>query len=262
MNPFFFGSSERPLFGIYHPPRAAQSRGCGVLICQPIGQDYMRTHRGMKKLAEQLAISGYPTLRFDYFGTGDSGGESVEASLSGWLDDIAIAVEELKESAQVERVAVVGLRFGALLAHAAVSQRDDLDRLVLWDPVPVGPEYLQSLLQSAEAPGSGFSAGQPIVGVHGFPLTEALQEEIRSFDPYQGGSTSLGGSLLVVSEDKEHYHDIFHRLKEIDSRWTHLVVDMEADWDAAQRAGAVVLPHKMILAIVEYLEQSLNQVRS
>ncbi len=55
MNPFYFGSSKRPLFGIHHPPKSDIQRNLGVILCPAIGQDYMRTHRGLKQLAIQLS---------------------------------------------------------------------------------------------------------------------------------------------------------------------------------------------------------------
>ena len=57
MNPFFFGESERALFGLYHPPKSATVRELGVVLCYPMGQEYMRAHRAFRQLA--LILSNF-----------------------------------------------------------------------------------------------------------------------------------------------------------------------------------------------------------
>jgi hypothetical protein len=65
---------EQGLFGWYHESRAATARDCVALLCPPIGPEYTRSHRTLGHLADRLARSGIPALRFDYHGTGDSAG--------------------------------------------------------------------------------------------------------------------------------------------------------------------------------------------
>src|SRR3954465_3034524 len=94
--PMQFGAREAPLFGWYHPPVGAR-RGCGVLVCGPIGDEATRAHRPLRHLAERLAAEGFPVLRFDYRGTGDSSGDEMQPGLvKGWLDDVALAADELR----------------------------------------------------------------------------------------------------------------------------------------------------------------------
>ncbi len=53
-------------------------------------------HGVLRRLALTLAKSGLNVLRFDYFGVGNSGGESDEIDLDGWRRDIEMAIDELK----------------------------------------------------------------------------------------------------------------------------------------------------------------------
>lgn len=175
MTPFFFGSPQRRLFGAYEAPRAAAGARA-VLLCYPWGQEYIRAHRSMRRLASLLSRGGLHALRFDYFGTGDSMGSSREVSVSGWEQDIDTALEELRETSQVARVALVGLRLGATLAaQVAARNKEIVERLILWDPIVSGPEYVQELLSHAR-PGS---ADSQVREVHGFPLTNEFAEELR-----------------------------------------------------------------------------------
>ena len=75
IEPFYFGTSSKPLFGCYHVPQSALRRDCGVLFCAPMGSEYVRFHRAYRQLADRLAKAGFPVLRFDFYGCGDSSGD-------------------------------------------------------------------------------------------------------------------------------------------------------------------------------------------
>ena len=94
--PFLFGPPERPRFGWHHPPVGA-SRACGVVVCNPIGDDAIRAHRALRHLAERLAAAGFAVLRFDFDGTGDSSGDEREPGrVRAWLDDVPLAIDALR----------------------------------------------------------------------------------------------------------------------------------------------------------------------
>jgi dienelactone hydrolase len=145
LEPFFFGPPDRHLYGCYHEPGAWPAREQAVLICSPFGQEYIRAHRACQHLATTVAAAGFPAMRFDYFGTGDSSGESEEATLGQWLENIDDACEELRNRSAAGSVVLAGLRLGASLALDAASRRSDVAGLVLWEPVLEGRQYLDEL---------------------------------------------------------------------------------------------------------------------
>ena len=59
-------------FGWLHTGAASGGSDTAAVLCQGIGRDASTAHRSFRKLADHLAASGVPTLRFDYRGTGDS----------------------------------------------------------------------------------------------------------------------------------------------------------------------------------------------
>ena len=105
----------------------------------------MAMHGVLRRLALTLAKRGLSVLRFDYFGVGDLAGESDEIDLDGWRRDIEMAIDELKSMAAVERLTLLGVRLGASLAADVAEARNDVNALVLWDPVIKGKEYLADL---------------------------------------------------------------------------------------------------------------------
>ena len=142
---FYFGAQERRLLGIYEAARRARPNRA-VVLCYPWGAEYIHGYRSMRQLAKMLTANGIHTLRFDYFGTGDSAGSTTEGDVSGWETDIQSAIEELMDTTGATQVSLVGLRLGATLAaNVAVRAGPVVNSLVLWDPVVSGAEYLTEL---------------------------------------------------------------------------------------------------------------------
>jgi pimeloyl-ACP methyl ester carboxylesterase len=194
VTPFYFGSGTRRLFGIYTPGQRGAGRERAVVFCHPWGVEYLRAHRSMRQLATQLTRAGVHVLRFDYFGTGDSGGETSAGDLPGWRADILAAIEELRDTSGVERVGLLGLRLGATLAAGdAAEHKGDDDSLVLWDPVVSGVEYVREICPN----------GQPAPGgdqVGGFPLPIALRREMEVLDLVAMAPALPRRTLTVVSQ--------------------------------------------------------------
>jgi pimeloyl-ACP methyl ester carboxylesterase len=99
----------------------------------------------LRQLAELLARAGFHTLRFDFSGCGDSNGDFEENSVPQWLGDISLAVEELKRRTNLEKVSLMGCRLGATLALMAAAAREDIEALMLWNPIWNGGEYCKEL---------------------------------------------------------------------------------------------------------------------
>jgi alpha-beta hydrolase superfamily lysophospholipase len=144
--PIHFGAPGRPLFGFYHPPEDGLWRGVGVVLCNPIGTDQTRSERTLRHLAERLSASGFACLRFDFFGTGDSGGDGLVGGIvRSWLEDVGLAVDELRLRSGAETIAMVGLRIGASLALTHAAERGDVDSLVLWNPCLSGQAFVNEV---------------------------------------------------------------------------------------------------------------------
>jgi alpha-beta hydrolase superfamily lysophospholipase len=144
--PLWFGERGRESFGMYHAP-AAEGGGFAVLLCNPFGYEAMCTHRSYLHLANTLASRGFPVLRFDYHGCGDSSGDDRDPDrFEAWRDSIQAAIDELKLLSRCERVGLFGLRLGANLALHAAATRPDVDALVLWGPFAVGRTFLREEL--------------------------------------------------------------------------------------------------------------------
>jgi len=141
---FFFGKQNKQLFGCYHQPSSNPLRDCAVLLCYPMGQEYIRSHRTFTQMAVHLAKIGFPVLRFDFYGCGDSAGQLSQSRISQWSEDISTAIYELRKKSRIKKICLCGLRLGGTLSIMAGTP-DLVDSLVLWNPIVNGKNYLREL---------------------------------------------------------------------------------------------------------------------
>jgi pimeloyl-ACP methyl ester carboxylesterase len=119
------GTVTAPLSGV--PQRA-------VVLAHSEGLD--RDENGLfPLLADELAVEGVASLRFDHRGHGASEGVQEERTLTEHLNDLRAAVEHVRAETGARRVSLLGTRFsGGLAAFYAARRPTELDRLVLLTP--------------------------------------------------------------------------------------------------------------------------------
>ncbi|MBI5514742.1 MAG: alpha/beta hydrolase [Deltaproteobacteria bacterium] len=146
---FFQPAGDGPrLYGFLHGvPSGVTPRDEGAVLVHPFMEERQDSHQVSRNLGEDLARDGFPALRFDLYGAGDSAGEWHEGTVERWVDDVVGAAAELRRRAGVARVALLGLRFGGTLA-ALAARRAEASRLVLWQPIVKGEAYAQDLLRA------------------------------------------------------------------------------------------------------------------
>jgi len=139
--PIWFGPDERPLFGWVHAPDNGRSDGA-VVLCPPLARELTSAHFAYRRLARALAAAGLTAVRFDYDGTGDSAGDDDDPDrLGAWLASVDEAIA-LARRTGAERVSLVGMRIGALLALRA-GACNEVSAAVLWDPCSSGRRFLK-----------------------------------------------------------------------------------------------------------------------
>lgn len=189
----YFGpqaNEGRALFGFYHAPRGGPGKPRAVVICPPLGYEGICAYPALRIFAERLAASGHPVLRFDYDGTGDSGGlDSDPGRVRAWIDSVGHAIDEVRALSGADEVCVFGVRMGATLAAAATAERGDVDRLVLWNPCPTGRAYAREMKmfrqfaeQTGELTARPKAEGDTSEESGGFLLTAETLDALKKLD--------------------------------------------------------------------------------
>ncbi len=243
MTPCFFGSRDRMLFGVYERAAGDRQRR-GVVICPPLMDEYLWSHRTCRLLADKITQNGLDVLRFDYFGSGDSAGESTEVSIAGAVEDTLAAIAELRDLARVRHVTLIGLRLGAAVAALASHRSKQVDQLVLWDPVSDGPE-LASRLRSIATPVLTAAGG---LEVKGFPFPEALQRDLETLD-LQAFESPPPRIFMIVSEDRAAHRTLAQSLSSTGAELQLSTLENPPCWSEQGDLGVGAIPADVVQAI-------------
>lgn len=256
--PFYFGPDNKRLIGWLHTPvDKSQIKNTGVVICPPIGVEYMSAYRSLRYVADYFALSGIPSFRFDYHGTGDSSGLNEDADrVNDWLWSIEEAGKQLKKITTCKTFGLFGLRIGAALA-AIVAERIAVSFLVLWAAPESGRKYIREVKMTQM---SGVcETGNPIDdrfleagGAIYYPETVQAIIEIDLCHIKPDAER-----ILIVPRDDQ---TVKHKLLKV---WIEagLVVEQKeysGFADMLLSGYSAVVPHKSIVSIVEWVNLSKN----
>jgi pimeloyl-ACP methyl ester carboxylesterase len=201
MTPFYFGTSTRRLFGLYQAAAATGKTRPAVVLCHPWESEYLHAHRTMYHLASRLAAAGFHSLRFDYFGTGDSGGEMAECTLSGAQADLDAAVDEVRNLTGAHDIILIGLRLGgSIVLQRAARLPHGIDAIVLWEPVTSGTAYLRSLGASLANTPAGAADN---LEARGFTISPVMVAELAALDLADLLAAPPVRTLMLLTRDQE-----------------------------------------------------------
>ncbi len=253
MNAFFFGNSKEPLYGVYYPASNA-SKNEGVVLCSPFGQESMRSHRALRQMAMSLAKKGFHVLRFDYRGTGDSALDMNTVEAQDWEDDVAVAIDELRDMSGVNKIAVIGLRLGALIAAASCIGRKDISRLIIWDPILSGQDYIAELRgEIASECSRNFEDETGCLNFNGFPLPKRFLTSLDELSLLKMDPMSIPRIYQAVSHEDESFklvENTWSKHKGFESKLTAA----PHDWNFVDDFGGILFPQPIIQAIVAWMD--------
>ena len=187
----------------------------GVVIVVGGTQYRVGSHRQFVRLARHLATAGYPVLRFDLPGMGDSPGEPVP--FEDTAPHIAAAIGAMQLAAHVDRTVLWGLCDGASasLLYVQATRDPRVAGLALFNPwvrsdaglarARVKHYYRQRLLEPAfwrKLVGGGVgwralrSLGSNLRGMRQTPAQKLTFQELMA----QGWRALEGKIMLILSE--------------------------------------------------------------
>lgn len=269
--PLRFTRAGREMFALHVPAQAGTGRRRGVVLCNPFGQEAIRAHRFYRTLGQRLAGSGLDVLRFDYYGSGDSGGDDDEFDLDGAVLDTIAAAGLLRCQAGVHHIGFAGLRLGASIAWLASRlMPPGSSRLAMIEPVTDGAAYLR-LLQVTHVRtleqifGSRWSVDARLRALHeapladeslGFALSSALRqqlvERLVGNEAWHGGSTTG----LLLARQPEQY-------AEWSARWGGTLQveasESDIDWSTNSALNTALVPMAWVERVRRFmLEEPLH----
>lgn len=259
------GRAGREMVGVLTHADARASKAAAVLLCRPFGQEAIRTAPMYRVLASRLAREGMASLVFDWHGTGDSPGEESQQSLSGWTTDL----EEADALLRAECPGATSWFAMGLSAHIALRAASRASqpprRLILWEPVVEGSNYVQALFDAHRQEvafeynypwtkllrrGSVEEPGLP-GSVLGIDIGEALASEIERIDGLPLAPSLRRGVEIVCCAAP----DVLERIaRQPGASLVQMVrVDSRMNWMLSQAQGGSLVPPELLPAVLRAL---------
>ena len=268
----YFPAGDYKLFGWLHC-LANQSSDTGLVICKPFGYEAICGHRTLRAFAEMAATAGFPTLRFDYLGTGDSADIGAAADqIEAWCENILAAVDEVRRRTGVRRVCLLGFRLGALLATLAAHSAGGVHSLILLAPVISGRRYVGEMrtthLAAQLAANARATSGESVNGrattsdgsieVSGHSVSAATISKLKGIDLAALGAPPASQVLIIDRSDLPAARTWAESLSGpgVSSDYLALPGFVEMMMTAPQFAR---IPQEMIAVTCDWLRRSVPQ---
>lgn len=189
LNAFFLPAGKGKLLCVCYSPVATQMPARGILFFPAFAEEMNKSRRIVAEQARAFASLGHTVLLVDWFGTGDSEGDSGEADWNTWASDVDYAMRWMQDQG-IEQVCFWGMRLGALLAlDSARHYPDRLNGILLWQPLSKGRNFLTQFLRLRLA-ADLVRAGEKIT-------TRSLREQLDAGNSIEVAGYELSSKLAA-----------------------------------------------------------------
>ena len=132
---FFLEENKKRIYCVEYLPCEDDDNHYGVILCKPIWGERMRTHIIFTNLARLLTSEGFTVITCDYFGDGNSDGDTLDLTYTGMIDDINVLYHYISNKHQLRFFALIGLRIGANCAISVHNGIELLRKMILIEPI-------------------------------------------------------------------------------------------------------------------------------
>lgn len=145
---FFLIRGGLSIYCVEYIPIDSKRLDTTVVLCKPIWGERIRTHMVFANLARILAQRGYFVITCDYFGDGNSGGDTHELTFPKMVESIAHVYEYACEKNFPAKNALIGLRLGANIAMHLEPKIKHTEKMLLFEPIENPIDYFKEALRA------------------------------------------------------------------------------------------------------------------
>ncbi|HYG76790.1 MAG TPA: alpha/beta fold hydrolase [Planctomycetota bacterium] len=255
-----------PLYCAYHPAAAVanpQSRLFPVVIAPPLFEERKSAYAPLRRLAVKLAAAGHAVMRFDYRGSGESGGDPAARRWEHLAEDVASVRKTLARLSGKRDSVLLGLRMGATLALQE-SIRAGGEGVVALAPLIKGAAQvrlwkmrskIRAELTVAESGTQKSSTPAPagIIDFDGYDVHPGFFDAIASIDLVKDlGRLSCPGLVMQLSHRAEPAPETEQLMATLGPRAKLECVRMEPFWDKLDDVDTAAVDEAVLRAVSSF----------
>ena len=228
-----------PLYAAWQPALMVNDRALPVVIAPPLFEERKSSYAALRKLAMRLAENGHHVLRFDYRGSGESGGDSVKRRLQSMAEDVATARKTLARLSGRKDSALLGLRMGATVVLQE-SIRAGGEAVVALAPVIKGAAQVRfwrmrsKIRSELTAPSAEKEtvSNTGVIDFDGYEVSQDFFDDIAAIDLVRDlGRLSCPGLHVQVSHRTDAAPETTALQTTLGSRAKLAVIRLDPFWD-------------------------------
>lgn len=196
----FPNATGKILRGMLHLPSTPRRPAPAVVLFHGFTGDRMGRHWMFVKCSRALAQAGFASLRFDFYGSGESSGDFREMTLRGEIADGRAAVGFLRTQKEVDpaRVGLLGMSMGGAVA-SALAHSTKARVLVLWSALGHTARLREVLMKAWKK-----IPGKPgAFEYDGREINPRFEEDLLKVEPIRHIARYTGPTLIVHPENDE-----------------------------------------------------------
>lgn len=209
----------------------------GVVMCHGFTGHRIEAHFLFVKAARAFCEAGLNVLRFDFRGSGESDGLFRDMTIGSEVEDALVALEAMRAEPTViaERVGLLGLSLGGLVASCAAARDGRARALVLWSAVADLEEIIRERWQMPTRP-----------------------EQVDPQNCYQHGAHEIGGGFLLDSARIKPLEEIPRHTRPV--LVVHGTDDQSVPLDHAHRYMNAIASEDSTLAVIDGADHTFSTV--
>ncbi len=217
---YFKSVANLPLYGVFHPSQS-NSPKTPVLIAPGLFEERKSAYAALKRLACRLASAGHPVLRFDYRGSGESGGESRLRRWADLAEDLDAARDELERLSARQDLILLGLRLGGTLVLQHAQKRPCTAVMALAPVIDGAAQVRQWKMRSkirteltaqVQSASGALTPTTEQIDFDGFEVHPKFFEEVAQIDLHHALSPCPQPALLLQISHRTTPSDDFQKL--------------------------------------------------
>ncbi|AFK86394.1 MULTISPECIES: alpha/beta hydrolase [Thermoanaerobacterium] len=192
----------KTLRGMMHIPDSTSGKVPMVAIFHGFTGNKVESHFIFVKLSRELEKAGIGSVRFDFYGSGESDGDFMDMTFSGEVEDARHILEFVKNhpATDVDNIGILGLSMGgAIAAIIAKEYKDIVKSLVLWAPA-FNMRDIVELQQQSEA--GNLLSQHGFVDIGGLALGQNFVFDMIKTDIFQSAK-GYDKDVLIIHGTKD-----------------------------------------------------------
>jgi len=224
---FFLQHHNKSIYCVEYLPQNGKSIDTAVIICTPIWGERIRTHRIFTSLGRELQNNNSYVFTCDYYGDGNSQGESHQLSFENIIEDLESLRNYTLEKYNIQNYYFVGYRLGAS-ALIPLLDKLNINKAILIDPILNPVSYLEDalranltaqmtrykkIIKNRDVLIKEIQTGK-LINVDGFLIGKEMWTSFEKNSPISANKNFIGDVVIISSENQKKKSEDIHKFSQ------------------------------------------------